>query len=145
MRGGRKTIEGKSIASRNAIKHGFFAQNLLIKGELAEDLDTFKETVYFDLRPEGVMEELLVEKIISTIWRWRRLLKIESRTFDKGNMFDLSWGPVRAFEGDNEYSMQTLIRYESNLERMFYRALHELQRLQLMRLGHSVMAPMAID
>ena len=97
-----KTIEGKSIASRNAIKHGFFAQNLLIKGELAEDLDTFKEAVYFDLRPEGVMEELLVEKMISTIWRWKRLLKIESQTFDKEDMFDRDHGPMRAFERDNE-------------------------------------------
>ncbi len=60
-------------------------------------------------------------------------------------MFDPSWGPVRAFEGDNEQSMQTLIRYESNLERMFYRALHELQRLQGVRLGQSVMMRIAID
>ena len=56
------------------------------------------------------MEELLVEKIIFKIWRWRRLLKIESQTFDKDDMFDSSWGPVRAFEVDNERSMQTLIQ-----------------------------------
>lgn len=52
----------------------------------------------------------MVEKIIFKIWRWRRLLKIESQTFDKDDMFDSSWGPVRAFEVDNERSMQTLIQ-----------------------------------
>lgn len=41
--------------------------------------------------------------------------------------------------------MQTLIRYESSLEKMFYRALHDLQRLQGARFGQSVMMPIAID
>ena len=41
--------------------------------------------------------------------------------------------------------MQTLTRYGSNLEKMFYRALHELQRLQGIRLGQSEMMPIAID
>lgn len=145
LKGGPKTVDGKLIASQNAIKHGFLAHNLLVKSEQAKDLSDFKDAVYFDLNPEGVMEELLVEKIIAAAWRWRRLLKIESQKFDEEDMFDRGNGSVRAFEGDNEQSMQTLIRYESNLEKIFYKALHELQRVQGMKLGQPVMAPIAID
>lgn len=41
--------------------------------------------------------------------------------------------------------MHTLGRYESMLEKAFYRAFHELQRLQAMRLGHPVVLPIAVD
>lgn len=47
--------------------------------------------------------------------------------------------------GQNGITMHTLSRYESILEKAFYKALHELQRLQAMRLGHAVNLPIAID
>ena len=49
------------------------------------------------------------------------------------------------FMGQNGITMHTLARYESMLEKAFYRAFHELQRLQAMRLGHPVALPIAID
>ena len=36
-------------------------------------------------------------------------------------------------------------RYEAHIDRTLYKALHELQRLQAARLGHKVLAPLAID
>ena len=39
----------------------------------------------------------------------------------------------------------TLSRYEASLERSYYRALHELQRLQHARLGGHVPPPLAVD
>lgn len=41
--------------------------------------------------------------------------------------------------------MQILSRYESTIEKSFYKAMHELQRIQAMRLGLPVMAPIALD
>ena len=49
------------------------------------------------------------------------------------------------FMGQNRITMHTLARYESMQEKAFYRAFHELQRLQAMRLGHSLALPIAID
>lgn len=37
------------------------------------------------------------------------------------------------------------MRYESTLEKAFYKALHELQRIQGMRLGQFVMIPIAVE
>lgn len=50
-----------------------------------------------------------------------------------------------AFMGDTGSAMTNLSRYESIIEKSFYKALHELQRLQGMRLGQPVMAPIAIE
>lgn len=42
-------------------------------------------------------------------------------------------------------TLEKIQKYESHLSRQFHRDLHELQRLQAMRLGHPVAAPIAID
>lgn len=45
----------------------------------------------------------------------------------------------------NENALAKLSRYETSLERSFYKALHELQRLQAARHGRDVPLPMAMD
>ena len=42
-------------------------------------------------------------------------------------------------------NLNTLHRYETTLERSLFKALHELQRVQAMRLGMSVVLPLAVD
>jgi hypothetical protein len=42
-------------------------------------------------------------------------------------------------------ALEKVMRYESHLSRLFHRDLHELQRLQAMRQGRRVAAPIAID
>jgi hypothetical protein len=42
-------------------------------------------------------------------------------------------------------ALSKLSRYEANIERGFYRALHEFQRLRLARQGAHVPAPLAVD
>src|SRR5262249_38087282 len=42
-------------------------------------------------------------------------------------------------------AFMTLSRYEASFERSYYRALHELQRLQHARLGGHVPPPLAVD
>lgn len=144
LKGGPKTSEGKLISSQNAIKHGLLAQNILIKSERAQDLDAFRHAISVDLSPMGTMEELLVEKTIAAAWRLQRLAKVESEMFNDGEMFSRNKGLQLAFDGSSE-QLLTLMRYESTLEKAFYKALHELQRLQGMRLGQTVLAPIAIE
>jgi len=92
----------------------------------------------------GAMEELLTEKAIAAAWRLQRLTKIECAIFDGEDVLYSSRGPQDAFDGAGE-QLHTLMRYEASLERIFYRALHELQRLQGIRLGQPVIAPIAIE
>jgi len=45
----------------------------------------------------------------------------------------------------DEPTMEKVMRYEAHLSRQLHRDLHELQRLQAVRQGHRVPAPVAID
>jgi hypothetical protein len=45
----------------------------------------------------------------------------------------------------DDEALEKVMRYESHLSRLFHRDLHELQRLQAMRQGQRVVAPIAID
>lgn len=142
---GPKSIQGKSVASQNSVKHGLLSSNLIIREEKLKELEQFRQAVYQALMPQGAIEELLVEKIINTAWRLRRLTLVENEILDDGSC---SWTKKtlrQGFMGNDGHSMQNLSRYEASLERNFYRALHELQRLQAMRMGQIVMAPIAIE
>jgi hypothetical protein len=74
--------EGKAIVSRNAIKHGIFAKDLVIStGDGREDKLKYYQLLAElerDLVPYGSMETLLVEKIAVNYWRLRRLIRYET-------------------------------------------------------------------
>lgn len=78
---GPKTIQGKAIASRNSLKHGLLAKEVVItEGENPESREEF-DNVLSDLTeqfsPQGALEEILVEKIAVAYWRLRRAHRYE--------------------------------------------------------------------
>jgi hypothetical protein len=79
---GPKTAEGKRAVSQNAVKHGLFAHEATIHGEDRGDFDLFREAFLADLRPAGVMESMLAERIVSLSWRLRRAERMESQAID---------------------------------------------------------------
>jgi hypothetical protein len=84
---GPKSDEGKSIVSKNAIKHGIFTRDLIIsKGDGKEDEKEYREllgNLIDNLNPQGQLESLLVEKIAVDFWRLRRLLRFETGSIRK--------------------------------------------------------------
>jgi len=142
---GPKTQHGKLIARSNALKHGFLSQNLFLKDESPKEFKQLMEEMHEALCPEGILEEMLVEKIVSAYWRKRRLIQAEIDLLGRKEEYMMtvlgSQNTRVAFMGDTGNAMINLSRYESVMEKSFYRALHELQRLQGMRLGQPVMAP----
>lgn len=79
---GPMSEEGKAVVSRNAVKHGIFAKDLVINaGDGREDALEYHELLEDlkkDLAPAGRMERLLVEKIAVNYWRLRRLVRHET-------------------------------------------------------------------
>ena len=138
------TAAGKAKASQNAIKHGLLSRDLLINDENQKDLELFRQMIYKTLCPLGAVEELLVEKIINATWRLRRLTTVESEFFS-GDSSSFKKRINQVFYGNSGNCLNILSRYESTLERSFYRAVHELQRVQAMRLGQPMLAPVAIE
>jgi hypothetical protein len=74
---GPRTAEGKARSALNALKHGLTAQRLLLADEDANELEKFSAELRNQLAPDGELEKLLVNRIVSTAWRLRRVERIE--------------------------------------------------------------------
>lgn len=142
---GPRSAEGKITASNNSLKHGLLSKGLLTNDERSKDLRLFQLGIYQSLCPCGALEELLANKIVNAAWRLQRLTKAECEVFNNDDSFYNEKSLHQAFRGCNGDSLQILSRYEAALERGLYKALHELQRLQAIRLGQPVLAPIAIE
>jgi hypothetical protein len=136
---GPRTPVGKAIVALNGIKHGLLTRESLIKGESEADLVHFGKRLRAALAPVGELELMLADRIVSTSWRLRRLVVVESALFNKEQT------PDHAFDSYGREKMGVLSRYEITLERSLFKALHELQRLQAGRGGGSVPPTEAAD
>jgi len=79
---GPKTARGKRTVARNAIKHGFLAQEVVITaGDGKENLEEFHamvERLWEYYEPVGVVEEILVQRIATCWWRLARAIRAEN-------------------------------------------------------------------
>ena len=135
---GPRTPAGKAVVALNGIKHGLLSRESLIKGESEAELVDFGKLLRAKLAPVGELELLFADRVISTAWRLRRLVAVETMVFNRGHSVDY------VFNNSRE-TMGVLSRYEVTLERSLYKALHELQRLQAARDGQAVPLPEAVD
>ncbi len=87
---GPRTEQGKQRASRNATKHGIFSEAIILKDESRTEYDRLMASLWEALRPEGALEELLVEKLATNTWRQRRLFLAESAEI-RMNMEFVEW------------------------------------------------------
>lgn len=121
---------GKSIVSRNAVKHRILSAQMYIENDEQEIYEGFREAILRDLDPQGSFEYFLVDRIISTAWRLRRIVHVETLVFEKekNEPFSNSYGD--AFVANSATNMAILSRYERSLENSLYRAIKELKALQ---------------
>jgi hypothetical protein len=75
---GPRSELGKERSSRNAIRHGIFSEAIQLKGDSRAQFDSLHTGLWEAFRPEGRLEELLVDKLASISWRYRRLLLAET-------------------------------------------------------------------
>lgn len=71
---GPRTEQGKKTSSQNAVRSGIFSRATLLKGESHSEYESLFEGLCESLKPEGRLEELLVEKLATNAWRYQRLL-----------------------------------------------------------------------
>ena len=146
---GPKTKAGKALVSKNALRHGILSQEVVLKDENKASLVEFSERIWSELQPVGEVEALLVDRIVASAWRLKRLIRVEVGIFCRGmsdilsERGDLGLAFIR--DGNGPDAFTKLSRYESSIERSMYRALHELQRLQAQRAGQTVMPPAVIE
>jgi hypothetical protein len=79
---GPRTAEGKASVSQNAVKHGLSGRLDVIKGEDQARFDQHRETLLAELRPDGVVESMLAERVVSLSWRLKRVERMHNEVFD---------------------------------------------------------------
>lgn len=154
---GPKTKEGIAKACMNALRHGLLSESVLLPEEDEDRLERLREGLLAVLRPEGELEEVLAEQVIAAAWRLRRARRIEVGLLQRAQMdvwppgslppgkerLDLGYAFLTECQGP--HCITKLARYETAIDRAFYRARHELQRLQALRAGKPVPTPVAVD
>jgi hypothetical protein len=88
---------------------------------------------------------MLVERIISSMWRLRRTLRSDCKASPK---YVMSGDDTNAVDYVVDYrfsSWQLILKYETTIERQIYKAMHELEHLQRSRKGETIPLPLAFD
>ncbi len=157
---GPRTDKGKLAIRRNALKHGLLSTQTVLPNEDQEAFEQLGRSIRACLQPVGEVENLLVDRIITSTWRLRRACRVEVEIFkfekedsDPTRSLIFFGGPTEgcdlgmAFikQGTGGDAFSKLSRYEAAIERSLYKALHELQRLQAARNGGNVPLPLAVD
>ncbi len=194
--GGVRTQDGKAKSRWNAIQHGLLSKEAVIEGALGKEnkaeFDFMLSQLHTDLKPVGVLEEMLVERIAILYWKSKRVQRIENLSFmhliDAENKryksvskefepetlcaecyekdrdtspMEADWWTVQKHFAPIERREQEIIeaaaslassdsidrlnRYSTTVERQLFRAIHELERLQRLRKGDAVPAPVVMD
>ena len=79
---GAKTAAGKAVVSGNAVKHGILSSRILLDGEDADIFGQLRDEMMLALRPVGILEISLAEKIAAALWKQRRLTAAETASLE---------------------------------------------------------------
>ena len=154
---GPKTEEGLAVASRNALKHGLTAEQVvLIFGEAEDDFTRFHDEMRAACAPADAVEEQLVEHAVLCAWRLRRAYRAEAARMNsklaeihqtrKEHGTHRSWMPSPPIVATGtSWEIERISRYEVTNERALHRALMMLERRQARRRNEPVPAPIAIQ
>ncbi len=153
---GPTSAEGKDIISLNALRHGVLSTASLLPGENKAAFHRLRESYLALYQPANEAEDFLVNRMILAAWRLSRLAALEPRIIrahrraSRLNSEMLAQvhalaahkavepvarvtDPVAgAYMRDAERgnSIAKFARYQTALERSYYRALHELTALR---------------
>ncbi len=161
--GGVKTPEGKSVSKFNAITHGILRNSITeyeqeFYSKISEDLEA-------EYQPQGVTEQILIERIVICYLKLFRLQKAETEFMKSklnphivsnpndelvksllGKEVIINEGYTPRLSVENIEQLANIYsRYETTIENRLFRAIHELERAQKVRRGENILQPVAID
>jgi hypothetical protein len=136
---GPTSDEGKTIASRNSLKHGLYSSNPLLHDEKPAEYQAFRAGLLHALKPADALQHVLADRVIVHAWKLRRTGDIEDAV-------------IRSFHGDWNSDQKTqsgveriadffartgdalqldhVSRYEQRMQRSMQAALRQLMQVQ---------------
>jgi hypothetical protein len=134
---GPRTTAGKSVSRFNALKHAIYAVHQIMFDEKPEDLAELAAEYHEHHCPSDSDQRFLVDTLVHNEWRLRRTRRVEAELWEHASdLFivknldtTVTCTSGEAFAADS-YIFERLQRIVNSLERVYHRALKELQRLQ---------------
>lgn len=141
-----KTTSETVKPAESTTRQYIFSSEILIEGESASELDEVRCKLLKELKPSGEIESILVDRIVSGVWRLKRCLKFESQIIEFGSSCIQEYEQgffrtrkrtnkelsqlkaLKITEGKNR--LEELSKYETILERQIYKALSVLDKLR---------------
>jgi hypothetical protein len=112
MSTGPRTDVGRAQSAKNATTHGFASQEVVLPSEDAEAFEHLLQAYLVSYAPQNEQEKFFVCRMAEAAWRLRRV-----RKFEVGILAD---------NPDPLDKLTKLSRYESAIERSYYRAYREI-------------------
>lgn len=76
---GPRSTAGKAIAAQNSRSHSIFASVTVLRTlETTREWNSYHAAMITDMAPLGMLETTLAERVISSAWRLRRVLRYET-------------------------------------------------------------------
>ncbi len=116
---GPSTAAGKAVSRNNAYKHGMRARNPVAPGEDQAEFDGRLAQFRDEFAPRTPSEECLVQQAADASWRRERLIGIESALLGQDDI--------------DTVELDRISRWLVRVERSFFKAYTELQRLSKLR------------
>jgi hypothetical protein len=160
---GPRTAEGKAAVSQNAVKHGLFGSEAVIKSENQAEFDLYRDEMLAELAPAGAVESMLAERFVSLSWRLKHLERMQNQAIDvmmerdgpspltlqlrsqlpkflqdvqvdmRGSAPELILGRAAIKDCANYRVLDRLLMYERRIENSMFKTMGELERLQMLR------------
>ncbi len=148
---GPATSAGKAASCLNALKHGLTARHHILPTETEEEFEAFSAAFMDALKPGGVFELTVTERLIAIAWRLRRVPQFEtaylnwlSAKEENESKFEM---PVLGGADESRFGrvvemlltkadgLGKLQRYEKSLSNEFSKLQNELRRFHEQRLN----------
>ena len=146
---GPRTTAGKAASRFNALKHGIYAVHQIMFDEKPEDLAELSAEYHELCSPADAKQRLLVDTLVHSEWRLRRMRRVEAELWQTAHNAFIVENIDRTStctSGDafatGSATFECLQRVANCCERVYHRALHELERLQEeVARGHALRTP----
>ena len=80
------------------MNHGLTAHHALLPRESREEFEEFRRATFDSLLPEGEVENQLADRVVTLLWRMRRIPRFEVALFE----WTAQWHGVDLHDGDGE-------------------------------------------
>jgi len=160
---GPQTDEGKATVSQNAVKHGLFAAEAVIKGEDPAEYEAYHDQFLAELYPVGAVETMLADRFVSLAWRLKRAERMQNQAIDSmiesqidnpmaKSLNMVKWHAKGVKLGDSRYVISHLqlgrvassdwcncrvldrmMLYERRIENSMIKMMNELKKREIMR------------